>query len=397
MPMPLIGPRSLRSAASVSPRHFLHSLERHWTAIGSDGLGAAFYVARRIALLAARPAFRSRRRRAAGLAVTLLFTILWGAVLARWFAVDASVPPLPLAFPTLVFRHVHVVGFTILMLAPAMSRLWRIRIARPVIGVGYLGTVCILIASGSRTAWVAAVIASVVTIAAAMRGNELAAIPRRLLASAGIAGAGLAIVAVQTGMATSLWDRLTTLRTLGARGEIWSAALHLWGEHPLTGTGTGTFVQALPQSDYFVTHAFAPRHADSALIELLSESGVIGLVGVAVLVVIVGRAVVRSAPRSPPGRWRSSWPHWRWRECYRYPRPCGRLSDWVAMIVPASDPPRGQRRRGMTVAAFVLMTVVTVAYVSISVAHFMHDEGIGLASRGRLSEAAAALRDCDEA
>ena len=187
--------------------------------------GAAFYVARRIA--------RSRRNRrfaldavgAAGLAVTLLFTILWGAVLARWFAVDASVPPLPLAFPTLVFRHVHVVGFTILMLAPAMSRLWRIRMARPVIGVGYLGAVCILIASGSRTAWVAAVIASVVAIAAAMRGNELAAIPRRLLASAGIAGAGLAIVAVQTGMATSLWDRLTTLRTLGARGEIWSAAL----------------------------------------------------------------------------------------------------------------------------------------------------------------------------
>ena len=140
-----------------------------------------------------------------------------------------------------------------------------------------------------------------------------------------------------------------------------------------------------------MTNAFAPRHADSALIQLLSESGVIGLVGVAVLVVIVGRAVVRSAP--PIAAWAVAF--------FLASLATDNLTDtpglaaafliWVAMIVPASDPPRGQRRRGMTVAAFVLMTVVTVAYVSISVAHFMHDEGIGLASRGRLSEAAAAL------
>ena len=133
-----------------------------------------------------------------------------------------------------------------------------------------------------------------------------------------------------------------------------------------------------------MTNAFAPRHADSALIQLLSESGVIGLVGVAVLVVIVGRAVVRSAP--PIAAWAVAF--------FLASLATDNLTDtpglaaafliWVAMIVPSIFP-RGQRRRGMTVAAFVLMTVVTVAYVSISVAHFMHDEGIGLASRGRLS------------
>ena len=83
----------IASAFSPFPRAALDG------ATAAMAWGAAFYVARRIA--------RSRRNRrfaldavgAAGLAVTLLFTILWGAVLARWFAVDASVPPLPLALP----------------------------------------------------------------------------------------------------------------------------------------------------------------------------------------------------------------------------------------------------------------------------------------------------------
>jgi hypothetical protein len=99
------------------------------------------------------------------------------------------------------------------------------------------------------------------------------------------------VVAVAAGAYfAGVTERVLNLRTIAARGELWQAGIDAWLAHPLTGLGPGSFPWVLQLTNYFDTNSWAPRHPDSAVIQLLAEVGLVGVFGVAgVVISLIGR------------------------------------------------------------------------------------------------------------
>jgi O-antigen ligase len=364
-------------------------------ATSAMGWVAALFIARRV--------FRQERIRLFALTVmgltggilALLFAVLWGSVWAQWLmlAEFASWPPLTLPLPTLVFRHPHIVAFTVVMLAPSVLTLWRIRVLRPGVMLALAATAFVALASGSRTIWLAAAIATAVTIALLLRRHEWRPPTRGHLAIALAILLGLLVVLLRPGLGSQLLDRITTVASLSARGEIWSAAMHAWVTDPLSGSGPGTFVQALPLSGYFGLNDFTPRHADNALIQLLSEGGLIAVAGAALLVAVVIGRILRARRKA------AVWAVLFFAAALASENPTDTAGvnalvvAWVALAIPAGvgtvrrEPSRALRRTSM--AAFA---IVAAAYGSLSSASLVHDVGIGQASHGDLASARDSLQ-----
>jgi len=74
-----------------------------------------------------------------------------------------------------------------------------------------------------------------------------------------------------------------------------------WLSKPIAGYGPGSFPWVLQLTDYFDTNAFAPRHPDSVIFQLLPEAGLLGAAAVLVVGVSLLPAILRG--RSRAARW----------------------------------------------------------------------------------------------
>lgn len=84
-------------------------------------------------------------------------------------------------------------------------------------------------------------------------------------------------VATGLNVAGALLQRSTTMLT--ARIEIWSRALAMIGDFPLTGIGMGTFLPLANQSYPFVTpiYAYSAHHAHNLFLQVAVDLGIPGL------------------------------------------------------------------------------------------------------------------------
>ena len=274
-------------------------------ALNALGYAAAFYLARRE--LAGEPARTRLVLTLAGLAglFTVAAAVTWGRTWLEWGLLSGfrAWPPVDLPLPVLIYRHPHVVGMLVVLLAPALVMTlgrWRHRLALPILSVALVLVALVAFMSGSRTTWAAAVLASLVlavglavTVGGASGVGRLLRTSPRLTGGVVVAAAALVVIA-WLAAPDELVGRLTNLGTLGERGRIWGAALDVWRASPFAGAGPGSFPLALGPTGLFDLMPFMPRHADNAGVQLLAEAGLLGVV-VAGVLALTAIAVVRGA------------------------------------------------------------------------------------------------------
>jgi tetratricopeptide (TPR) repeat protein len=105
----------------------------------------------------------------------------------------------------------------------------------------------------------------------------------------------LAVVATPLG--NGLYLRMSNLLTLSARGSLWSAAASLWGTHPVTGLGPGSFPFAYLLTDYFQFSGWDPRNPDNGLVQLITETGMLGVAAAGSVILAVVRGMGSSRQR----------------------------------------------------------------------------------------------------
>jgi tetratricopeptide (TPR) repeat protein len=156
-----------------------------------------------------------------------------------------------------------------------------LRIASALLAVLTLGAIVWTRSIGGLAA------AGVVVVAAWVVAGRLKAWALAALAPAGIA---LLVVADR-------WASAHDALTLHGRWEMWRASFALWRDHLISGAGGGTFVLAvLPyRSDrQFVSW----DHAHNDWIEWIAETGIVGLVGLVVALVLLRPRPTRTRARA---------------------------------------------------------------------------------------------------
>lgn len=248
-------------------------------AVAAVAWAGAFGVARRETV---NPASRAILIRLLGLVALLLAVYVamsWGGVWVDWVRVAGSAPPLNLRLPHDIFRHYYVIAMLLATLLPASVALfptrWRV-IALPAAVV----SVALILGSGSRGTWLAVVLAALAFMSIHIergRGWERG----RLLAV--FAAAGTVVVAGVVGLlGTGLWEslssRLLTSSTISYRADLWLHTLELAAADPLTGIGPGAHAIGISLTGLLEQYRWEARHADNALIQLVGEAGVLGLI-----------------------------------------------------------------------------------------------------------------------
>jgi O-antigen ligase len=266
--------------------------------LGALAFAAALFVARG---LLSRAELRSALvvlMMGLSLVVSIAMAMSWLPLVIEWWSlVDWNVaPPLNLELSGLRWGHRHDAALLIAMLYPAWW-IGRQSLARRAfaIGVGLLDLTLIIV-DGSRTLWLALLLATVIVGVPAAR--------RKLPEMRASATAWIAVTVAAIGFAVlagAFADRLSNLFSLDYRFAIWSALFQSWTEHPITGLGPGSFPWILQTTGYFDSNSLAPRHPDNAVMQQLGETGLIGLVAMAVLLAAIVPAMLRS--RSPGPTW----------------------------------------------------------------------------------------------
>lgn len=242
-------------------------------AIQATALVAAFYFARRRLANVGRAEIES----AAGwlcVGLAAIVCVAWGRGWIEWLTLSGgSAPPISLPLVTGPFGHRHDVALLVAILAPSM---WtpRFRQRRAVAIAGTILVVAVVLADSSRNVELAVLAASIATLL--VRRVRISA--RALRIGSGIAAAAVFTTAIFVLQTPVLVSRIANLGNIVARFSLWGEGATVWLAHPLAGLGPGSFPFALMLSDYFRTSLFNPRHPDNAIVQLLVEGGVIGLV-----------------------------------------------------------------------------------------------------------------------
>jgi O-antigen ligase len=252
--------------------------------------GGAFGVARRALADPEQRLLCLRLLALCGVVLGAVFLFAWGRVWLDWLGLAGGVPPLDLTLPAHIYRHYYVVAMLLAALAPACAYLLRDRVLRYPAALAVTITVTLAVLSGSRTVWLAAVIA--VLAAVVLFGP-----PRRPLVAIAAVVAGIGIVALASGLLPPVVERLVASGTVGYRLDIWRSAAQIWSEHPLTGIGPGSISIGLTLTDLLSHYSFNNRHADSAIIQLAAEGGIVGIAGGA----LATAGVLFGRRRSLPG------------------------------------------------------------------------------------------------
>ncbi len=149
-------------------------------------------------------------------------------------------------------------------------------------GAAAVGVVLVL--AGSRASWITYAVIVVLSGWQLLGGRRLlaAAVVGVLLAGGVVAVAPQARERLQRTALAFGGGEQGVDQALSGRAQIWSAALCMIGEHPLNGVGARGFRQAYPACNPAPTQAPAwgdgpAFHAHQIVLEILAETGVIGL------------------------------------------------------------------------------------------------------------------------
>ena len=216
----------------------------------------------------------------------------------EWWALTGWTvfPPLDLRIVAQPWGYRHDFALLLVLLYPSwwVGRLTRLR-ATAALAVGLLTGLVALI-DGSRTIWLA-IGGGVAAIAIPMVRRGFRWDIRRTVAI-GTCLAILLVVLMVSELATTLTERLFRLAPIAERGSMWGPLVQTWADSPLVGIGPGSFTWLLRLTDYFDTNSFAPRHADSAVVQLAVESGILGIAAALIVVATIAPAVFNGRSRA---------------------------------------------------------------------------------------------------
>lgn len=250
---------------------------------------------------------RAWYRRAVALAVAgtvtiwlLVLAVTWIGEKLTWVAMGGGMPNLFESTQSMFWLTVNVAPVLVLLAVPFLAYVGADsggRILRVAFVVGALLTVPL---SGGRAGWVG--IAAAVVALATMTGGvgplrgTFRSMPARL------AGAG-ALTAV-AGVCVLYGERIFSLSGLSARWPLWSQALSIAAEDPLTGSGPGTYAWVrLSHADDYASRVSAIL-AHNVPLQTLADGGLLLALGIGLVVgaFFVFAWKVRRA-RSLPARW----------------------------------------------------------------------------------------------
>ncbi|HEX2907479.1 MAG TPA: O-antigen ligase family protein [Phototrophicaceae bacterium] len=251
-----------------------------------------------------------------GLLVSGVVVLLFGYLqLINWVGVHGFNP---LPRPVSVFGNPNFLSaFLIVLILFLLSQMVgsRRRFNQIVLG-GYAGlALALLFLTFSRGAWVGLAAGGVLWLALVLAARGLLSGERLLvgLATTGriakvvILIGGLSTIVVLAAVSGIFVRSLTTGgRDVGLRTELYTAAVQLFVEKPLTGHGLFTYGRELVRLPGIVPDR-PHSHAHDAPLHIAAELGIVGLVALAVTVAVMARGMRgnwRQSPYPPPLRWR---------------------------------------------------------------------------------------------
>ncbi|MEK6191329.1 MAG: O-antigen ligase family protein [Chloroflexota bacterium] len=228
---------------------------------------------------------------------TLLTAVRWLLPALEWWSLTgwSVIPPLDLNLAASPWAHRHDLTLLIVMLYPSwwIGRIGPRRTAAATV-VGIL-TLLIVLVDGSRNLWLAMAVASAALfVPFAVRHWPTG---RRAQVGVGLALAIAAVAIALSGVAGSVLERLLAAASIEARLAMWESLTDAWLSKPIAGYGPGSFPWVLQQTSYFDTNAWAPRHPDSVIFQVLPEAGVLGVAALLVLAVTLLPAIIRGRSR----------------------------------------------------------------------------------------------------
>ena len=202
----------------------------------------------------------------------VMFLINWGAVWIEWISIVGAVPPLDSALPSAPYAGIHVAILAGLLL-PATVLLARRPWLWPVGMVGTASLLAVMVMSGSRSAWLGLLLGGI-ALAVMGAGRMVVRLRKPVLAAGGVvAVAGLGVLGPQ------LAARIATGSTVELRLAMWGESIERWLQAPVFGYGPGTFAAQFNFTDYY--NRFEPwhTHPHNTVVQILVESGLVGLLG----------------------------------------------------------------------------------------------------------------------
>lgn len=188
-----------------------------------------------------------------------------GAVVA--LVVLVAVPFYPNARGAMGVQLVALAG--LIVLANPLGARADARAARSVAAVAAIVLVGVLLAARSDAAAILVVVLAIAASWVVARGSR----PRRwFVVGAGVGAFGCAAVTVALLGSRDSWPGVLNASLSGARHTLWSDALRLWAEHPMSGAGPGSFTESseLASSD----RSLAMAH--SSILQVGAELGLVG-------------------------------------------------------------------------------------------------------------------------
>ncbi len=268
---------SVAGVLAVAPRQAFDSI------LLAGAFAAALFAARH---LSSRPALR---RAFVPLSMGL-FLLMMTIISVRWIpqvvgivgAAGGIAPPLNLELSAFPWGHRYDVTLLALMLYPA----WWMGVTSMArrIAAGAAGTwlALVVIVVGSRTLW-AAVAVACLAIAIPPASRLWTAAPSRVRVAAVLGGLLILAGLLLTGPGAAITQRMFSSASLGFRTAMWGPLFEVWAAHPIAGYGAGSFPWLLQLTPYFDANSFAPRHPDNALVQLLAEGGILGVLSLLVV------------------------------------------------------------------------------------------------------------------
>lgn len=371
---------------SVFPRQSFDSV------LAALAYGAGFLVARRVVAMPGASQLLLWMLQAMSALLTLIVAVAWVPQFVEWWIATGRtvVPPLDFNLNATPWGHRHDLTLLLAMLYPSWWTGARRQIQRwATLPIG-AAVAAIVIIDGSRTIWIAMVMAALLLLAPPTYDAA-----RRRPRAAMLTVAGLAMLAaglLLSDLGRPLIERVTTIDTLQARSAMWGSLVDAWLTRPITGFGPGAFPWVLQQTAYFDANSWAPRHPDSIPFQLIAETGIIGVAAIACLLI----AVVPPLLRMPT---LAAWPLLTFAIAgigaspTDFPFLIATTIAWAAFGVPRamsvdrSQAPAGRGR----IAILVVAVIVAGLYVSTSVAAHAYAIAVRAATQGQFASAIAAL------
>lgn len=194
-------------------------------------------------------------------------------------------------------------GLTLAMLSPIVWEYVSRRGAKWLLALVWLGTAAVVLLASNRQSWIVFAIATLMW--SWVYARRLGFHPTRLLAPIVLAGVAAGVVAYQinpkfaqrVNQSTAAQDfNYQSLNDASSlRLQVWSNAISVLEQYPINGAGVRAFRYAYPQfaeaGDIFISpDGTGVIYAHQLLLEVGSETGLIGLAGLLMFFVIFVRA-----------------------------------------------------------------------------------------------------------